>query len=487
MGAGFLALLAPALIGAMPAEQRCAALAAHAPEGVSIETAGIVSGGVRTFDGKLIQTAPACRIRGIARPTPRSRIGFELWLPRDRWNGRYYQLGNGGFAGNIDLPSLVAEVARGNAAAITDTGHVADGFDARWAADHPERVVDYGHRSIKATSDAAQALITAYYGHSPAHRYFVGCSNGGRQALMAAQRYPEDWNGVIAGAPANLWTRQLTSFAVVQHRLRAVPGAWIRPDLLPLIRKRALASCPAASVRNGIAIDPRLCPFDPAVLQCRGRAQSACLSAAQVESLAIIQAAGFEPTSATPENWGRWIVNPDPAAPSQLTFATQAFRHLLQDRTDWAITAFEPDRDRASDTLRTILDADDTGFAPFRKRGGRILSYFGWDDAVISPRVGADYYSRVSKRLGAKRTRDFYRLFMVPGMTHCQGGPGAYAFGQSLPAPALAGDRHHDIRRTLEAWVERGVAPDMLVAARYRDEDPAKGVEARQTLAPFAP
>lgn len=437
-------------------------------------------------DGTTVAVSPTCRVRGVARPTPSSRIAFELWLPRDGWNGRYYQLGNGGFAGNIHYPSLAAETARGNAAAITDTGHSGTGFDASWAAGQPERVVDYGHRSIKATADAARALIAAYYGRPPARRYFSGCSNGGRQALMAAQRYPDDWDGIIAGAPANMWTRQLTDFAALQHRLRAVPGAWLPPTKLPAIERAALASCPAGSVIDGVAVKPEQCRFDSASMLCRGPETDRCLTPPQAESLSLIQRAGFEPTSAnSPDNWDRWIINPDPAAQSQLTFATQAFRYLFKNDPSWQVQDFDARRDRASPDMHATLDADSADLDRFRARGGRIISYFGWADAVISPHAGLHYYRQVARRIGGmSRMHSFYRMFMVPGMTHCQGGVGPDSFGQSLTAPALRSDPAHDIRKALEAWVESGIAPSALVAVGYREGGPSKGILATRTLHP---
>jgi feruloyl esterase len=453
----------------LPAE-RCLALRNASVRGVKIELAEQLAGRFKGPDGSNLVVAPLCRVRGVARPTSRSHITFELWLPRDAWNGRYYQLGNGGFAGYIHFPSLAAEAARGNAAAITDTGHNADGFDARWAAGNPNAVTDYGYRSIKATSDAAHALITLYYGRAPARRYFAGCSIGGRQALMAAQRYPDDWDGIIAGAPANLWTSQLFTFATLQHRLRAVPGAWLPPAKLPAIQREALASCPLGTVAGGIAVDPAQCRFNAARLLCKGPEHAHCITGLQAESLRQIHAAGYQPTSAAvADNWSRWIVNPDPASPSQLTFATQAFRYLLQHSPDWQVRDFSP-WFRIPHGVRRTLDADALDYDRFRARGGRIISYFGWSDAVISPQRGLDYYRRVARRTGAVRASEFYRLFMVPGMTHCQGGPGADSFGQSLAAPALLPDPAHDIRRALERWVEQGVAPDRLIAAKYAVE-----------------
>jgi feruloyl esterase len=416
----------------------------------------------------------ACRMRGVARPVPGSRIGFELWLPQRGWNGRYYQIGNGGFAGSVHSPSLAAEAARGNAAAATDTGHRADAFDASWAQNNPVAVVDYGHRSIKATSDAAAALIRAYYGRGARWRYFAGCSNGGRQALMAAQRYPEDWDGILAGAPANPWTEQLITFVRLQTRLRADPAAWLPPAKLPLIQRAALASCPAGTVVNGVATDPPACRLDIARLICRGQEHGDCLTAMQAESLGHIIAAGYLPTAAAyPNNWDRWILNADPNAQSQTRFATQAVSFLFDGGTS------------PSSHIREALDARDVTYNQFRARGGRIISYFGWADAVISPLMGRDYYRRVVAQVGgATSARSFYRLFMVPGMGHCQGGLGADSFGQSPVSPPLRRDAAHDARVALEMWVETSRPPDTLVAARYENLNQKRRVIDTQILQP---
>lgn len=469
-----LAAAALLLIGADRAPDRsCSALAELRIPDLAVESAAIISGAFAAPDGTRVTTVPLCRVRAVARPVPQSRITFELWMPVSGWNGRYYQLGNGGFAGNIHIPSLAAEAARGNAAAITDTGHQGHQFDASWAAGHPERIIDYGHRSIKAASDSARALLQAYYGRSAHHHYFAGCSNGGRQALIAAQRYPEDWDGIIAGAPAAHWTSQLESFAALQQHLRADPRNWLTVEKLPLIQRAALASCPRGTVTLGVAGNPQRCHFDPRRLLCRQGSGADCLSAAQLESLHRIQAAGFDPTSAaTADNWQRWILNRDETAPSQLTFATQAFRYLLQHRPDWRVGDYDPRRDRVAPELRALIDASSTDLSGFRARGGRIISYFGWADAVIAPERMVDHYRETARRMGSvERLRGFYRLFPVPGMTHCQGGPVPDSFGQSLSAPALSPDPRHDIRAALEAWVERGVAPQELVAVRIPPAD----------------
>lgn len=455
-----LALGGALSLGAAAPEDDCAALSRLPIAGVAITEAVRVP----------LTEGGACRVIGIASPVAGSRIGFEVWLPdAARWNGRYYQLGNGGFAGNIDRPALEAEAERGNAAAATDTGHIADRFDASWAAGNPVAVEDYGHRSIKATSDAAAALIHLFYGRAARRRYFAGCSNGGRQALMAAQRYPDDWDGILAGAPANPWTGQLAAFIRLQYRLRETPGTWLPPARLAMIERAALASCPAGARDGGVATDPARCRLDIGRLLCRPRRGPDCLTPAQARSLRLIIAAGFQPSSAADENgWRQWIVNPDPGAPSQLRFAVQARRHLFGGAS------------APSPGLREILDADGTGLDRFRTRGGRILSYFGWGDALISPGEGLAYYRRVAAENGGlASTRSFYRLFMIPGMGHCQGGDGEDSFGQSMISPPLHADARHDIRIALEQWVERGIAPSEIVAARYRGA--GTGAEPRST------
>jgi tannase/feruloyl esterase len=350
----------------------CAALATHALPHVRITAA---------------QPTPAradvpefCRVQGEAQPTADSHIGFEVWLPASGWNGRYYQLGNGGFAGNIHQPALVAELRRGNAVAATDTGHRANAFDAAWALHHPEKIVDYGYRSLQETSRAANDLVRAYYGRPASYRYFTGCSNGGRQALMAAQRFPEDWDGILAGAPALNWTDQLATFAAQ----------------------------PTGDMR------------------------------------------------------------------SQLTFAEQFFRYMVHDDPTWNVGRFAGQRDFdlarerriGKQTLSQVLDANDPDLTRFEQRRGKLLMYFGWADDLISPQAGVDYYERVVAHMGgAERTQAFFRLFMVPGMGHCQGGAAPHAFGQAYVAPGLRDDPEHDIRRALEAWVEQGRVPQRIVEA----------------------
>jgi feruloyl esterase len=307
--------------------------------------------------------------------------------------------------------------------AATDTGHRADAFDASWARNHPEKIIDYGYRSLRETSRVAKALVREYYGEGARYSYFTGCSNGGRQALMAAQRFPEDWDGILAGAPAYAWTRQLATFAWIQHALRTES---------------------ADAVRRLVSEGPR----DPQT----------------GERLYF----GFE-------------VDPAAEASAQRQFAEQFFRNMVHDDPHWRVEDFAGRRDFdfaqqrpvGREALSRVLDATDADLTAFEQRGGKLLMYFGRADALISPDAGVDYYERVVARAGGtERTQAFFRLFMVPGMAHCQGGAAPHAFGQAGIVPGLRDDPEHDIRRALEAWVEQGRAPERIV-------------EAAQVLRPF--
>lgn len=420
---------------APPANDACAHLTELVLEEAVIESAHLSDG--------------VCQVEGVARPVTGSNIRFILYLPAvDRWSGRYYQIGNGGFAGAIHLPTLAEGVGRGDAMAATDTGHSGTGFDASWAAGNIVALADYGWRSIKATREAAQVIIGRYYGRSAHHRYFMGCSNGGRMALMAAARWPEDWDGVIAGAPANPWTVQLRNFEKVQGQGRS-PGGWLTTGQLSRVKQSALDACPAKAIQSGVVVRPDLCRPKLSTLTCKKQFRQHCLSPNQARSVLTIIEAGYEPAAMDVADWERWIVNSDASAPSQQTFADQARQYLFSQYD--------------VQTLTKNLDVRPDDLAAFEKRGGKVLSYFGWSDALIAPGLGVNWYRSVARATAkAGPVTDFYRLFMVPGMQHCQGGSGAINFGQSLSAPASAQTPEHDVRLALERWVEQGKAPEML-------------------------
>lgn len=458
-------------------------------------------------DGERLTVPAFCRIYGKARPTDDSNISFEVWLPAEKWSARYHQFGNGGFAGRISYVSLAGELRRGNAVAATDTGHEGTGFDAAWARGHPQKIIDYGYRSLKVTSDISGALIRAYYSPKTWRRYFTGCSNGGRQALMVAQRYPDDWDGILAGSPFNHATAHLASMARIQQRLRnpenALPAA-----KLPAIQRAAVASCTsAARVVAGVPADPRHCPLQPATLICKGAPNDDCLTAAQAATLQMIQEGlrdprtgkrmlfGFEPTGAAlANNWSRWIVNREPRPDSQLHFAAQFFQNMVFDDSQWSIERFTLDRDLrtarerdiSGEPLAHVLDSVDPDLGRLHQHGGKLLMYAGWADALISPHGAIEYYDDATTRMGgARRTQSFFRFFMVPGMMHCQGGDAPTFFGQAPEVPGQFDDPEHDARRALERWVERGVPPKHLVATQFAEDDPQRAVIATRVICPY--
>ena len=278
----------------------CARLAKLDLPNASITAATAVAAG--TFDGPrqaysgadmsaLYKMLPAfCRVVVQAKPTADSNIGIEVWMPLNGWNGKLQGQGNGGFAGIIDDVGLGAAVAQGYAAAGTDAGHVGSPIDAAWALGHPEKVIDFGHRGIHEMTRVAKTVVQQFYGDAPKRSYFDGCSDGGREALMEAQRYPDDYDGILAGAPANNWTGLLSNAVVDAQALTATAESFIPQAKIPVISSAVLAACDKLDgVEDGILNDPRQCHFDPASIECKaGEATDKCLNAPQVLALKTI-------------------------------------------------------------------------------------------------------------------------------------------------------------------------------------------------------
>ena len=255
----------------------------------------IPAGSFTAPNGQVFNNLPAfCRVAGVSMPSPDSHIGFEVWMPVSTWSGRYQQSGNGGFAGAIPFASLASALANGYAAAGTDDGHT--GGTATFAPGHHQKVIDFGFRALKETTDKAKALITAFYGGGPTRSYFVGCSDGGREALMEAQRFPDDFDGISAGAPANDWTHLFAGFIWNEQALFADPAATIPPGKLAVIQAAVLAQCDKLDgIADGILNDPRKCHFDPGHLQCAGADAPTCLTAPQVAAVRKIYAGPRNP------------------------------------------------------------------------------------------------------------------------------------------------------------------------------------------------
>jgi hypothetical protein len=420
-----------------------------------------------------------CRVVAELKPAKDSDIKMEVWLPSSGWNGKYQGVGNGGFAGSITYAGLANAVKAGYATASTDTGHTGGPPDAKWALGHPDRIVDFGYRAIHEMTLKAKAIIKAFYGEDPKHSYFGSCSNGGRQALMEAQRFPEDYDGIIAGAPANFWTHLLSAGAWDVQATMADAASFIPAAKIPALSSAVLKACDAQDgVSDGIINDPRQCRFGPATMLCKEGDSSSCLTAAQVAALNKLYAGPRNSKGEKifpgrvvggedgPGGWPLWITGSAPGTSLMYQFTTNFFPYMVFDDPHWDVKSFNFDSgvQLADDKQARNLNATSPDLKAFKARGGKLIIYHGWSDAAISALNTIDYYNSVSAKMGASETAQFVRLFMVPGMQHCGGGPGLNSFGQ-LGFGSAAPDPQHNIYLALEQWVEKGAAPDKIIAS----------------------
>jgi feruloyl esterase len=393
-----------------------------------------------------------CRVTGSIKPRPDSDIRFELWLPDQSWNGRFMQTGNGGAAGALVHASLAEPLARGYAVAHTDTGHQGGLGDFSWAVGHPERLIDYQYRAVHELTVVGKAITAARYGQAPEKAYWNGCSTGGRQGLKEAQLYPEDYDAIVAGAPASNWSALMSLSVLIQRNLG--PGG-LGADKLGLLENAAIAAC---DVQDGVADrvigEPGQCRFDPAALQ-RAAGQSAqCLSPNEVAAAMRLYAGvvdergevvmpgtgpGSEPL------WGAY------ASPG-FAIGTNYFRNVVANDPAWDPATFDLSRDlaRAERTDNGAAKAMDPDLSAFIARGGKLITYHGTTDGLIPFRNSVNYYESVVAEVGERAVEDSVRLYLVPGMDHCSGGDGAFAIDWLTP---------------LENWVEKDEPPGALPAA----------------------
>jgi feruloyl esterase len=466
--------------------------------------AGTFNGPPAPFSGRdmsaLYRSLPAfCRVSATATPTADSEIKIEVWMPLSAWNGKLQAVGNGGFAGLIDAPNLGVAVSKGYAATATDAGHAGSPVDATWALGHPEKIVDFGHRAIHEMTGVAKDMVRAFYGQAPRRSFFAGCSDGGREALMEAQRYPEDYDGILAGAPANAWTKLLTTAVWDTRALTRDEASFIPPDRIPVIAAAVKAQCDAQDgVADGILADPRRCRFDPASIACKaGETSTACLTAPQVAALKKIYDGprdasgrqvfpGYLPGAEEGGGgWTTWITGAAPKKSLMALFGTGYFSQMVYGRPDWDGRTFELDKDLRAAVEKTAqaLDATDPNLHPFRARGGKLIMYHGWQDPAIPAVSTINYYDNVVSRMGREHADSFARLYMAPGVQHCDGGPGPDVFGQT--GEWSSDDATHSLRVALEQWVEKGTAPSTVVATKFAGEEPARKITMTRPLCPY--
>lgn len=456
----------------------------------------------KSFGGAHV--AEHCEVKGLATPTSDSEINFLIWLPpASNWNGKYVQEGSGGWGGTINAHALIAPLSRGYAAAVTNDGHNG-GPGGRFVLGHPEKLIDFGYRAIHETSRQARAVIAAFYGGAIQQAYFVGCSDGGREALMQAERFPEDFNGIVVGAPANHWTHQFAGF-VWNERAVFQSGQSILPaSKLPLLQKASLKACDALDgLRDGIIDDPRKCHFDPSVLLCQGVEKPDCLTVAQAAAVKKIYEGpkdsttgkqiypGYEPgLEADPSTWNSWILEHRQADFGNSNFADAVYENP---NWDWRTSNLHDDLREADKKVAPVVNAYNPDLRTFRDHGGKMIEYQGWGDTAVAPLDAIDFYNDVRRFMmnhpdprfkgSSASIEDFYRLFMVPAMSHCWGGTGPSSFGnEELPPPGLPQNPDSDVVLALDRWVVEGVAPDHIVARKM----PKAGAEAATQEQPMS-
>lgn len=449
----------------------CSALVSSTGYEFSIDTAVLVPAAS--------ETPEHCNLFGQILP----EIQFELSLPTN-WNGRLYMFGNGGFAGeNLSAPGRVntrnRALKHGFAVAQTNTGHDAAIEPLGTFGVNRQKFLDYAYRAVHVTVETSKELIRTYYGNAATRSYFDGCSTGGRQGLMSAQRFPDDFDGIVVGAPILDFTGTMTSSA---WNARALSATSIPPEKLKILAQRVYAKCDRIDgLADGLIDDPRRCAFSPPAdlpVCANGGEGGECFTAAQIRALELIyrgtesggrsifwgQPVGAEiegPFQNTMRSgWDPWIVTGGGRTIS-VSFGETFFRNFGFGRPepnfDLKSFNFESDLARLVPTSN-ILDAKDVNLTRFKSRSGKILMYFGWADPALNPLMGVDYYEKVADRFGGSTT-DFFRLFMVPGMFHCRGGVGPDDF---------------DALSSLVEWVEKGVSPKQILASQSRDGKPIR-------------
>jgi tannase/feruloyl esterase len=498
--------------GAPSGSPSCQSLAQLELAGAKILSAQTVAAGAFTppsnmtpwmvGDPSFYKMLPAfCQVVVEATPSADSSIKIEVWMPgngqsESGWNGKLQGHGNGGFAGEIGYRQLGASVFQGYATVGTDTGHAGGGTDASWALGHPEKVTDFGYRGIHEMTRVAKAVIKAYYGKEAQHSYFAGCSNGGRQALMEAQRFPEDYDGILAGAPANFWTHLLTKALADAQVTTLNPASYIPSSKLPAIASAVNAACDAQDgVADGIVNDPRKCHFDPVTMLCKEGDSEKCLTGAQVTTLKKLYEGpneangrkifpGYLPGAEEgPGGWGTWITGSAPGQSLMFAFSGGYFSNMVYEKADWNYREASVDQalKAAEEKTAQALNATEANLVAFKTRGGKLILYHGWNDPAISALNTINYYNDVTDRMRGQEPEAFLRLYMVPGVQHCGGGPGPDSFGLGGGAK----DARHNVAAALEQWVEKGTAPHVIVATKSERNDPTKSAKMTRPLCPY--
>ncbi|HSZ62016.1 MAG TPA: tannase/feruloyl esterase family alpha/beta hydrolase [Terriglobales bacterium] len=442
-----------------------------------------------------------CRVAATLTPTSDSSIGIEVWMPSATWNGKFEGVGNGGYAGLIPYSAIAPGVSLGYATVGTDTGHIGSSTDdGSFALGHPEKIIDFGYRSIHLMTFIGKQISSAFYGEDPLHSYFTGCSTGGRQALMEAQRYANDYDGIVAGDPVAHYTHHHVGGNLwVVWQMFNNPASTVFTTQDTLLGNAVNAACDALDgVADGVLNDPRRCHYDPAALQCTSsQMPPSCLTAEQIEAVRhlwtgpdeMVGKSGYYPPferGGEIDGWPSSISPERPPAPqtdSHAQIGIPFFEYFVFDNSNWNFPTFDWATDPAyveskvvvpGQTLASVLNSIDPDLQPFEARGGKLIQYHGFSDPEVPPLSSINYFESVVKFPSGspewQQTSEFYRLFMVPGMNHCKGGPGANVFDMLSP---------------LVDWVEQDVAPNRILATHYVNNEPDQGVAFTRPLCSY--
>jgi feruloyl esterase len=403
--------------------------------------------------GSRIVLPAYCRVAATLKPSSDSDIKMEVWMP-ENWNGKIQMVGNGGWAGVISYAAMAQAVKEGYAATSTDTGH--EGGNGMFALGHPEKIVDFGYRAVHDTLVKSKDLVAAYYGKAQKYAYWNGCSTGGRQGLVEVTKYPDDFDGVVAGAPANPHIHlHASSVERAIEEINLGKDAAFTPAKVEVLHKAVMEQCDARDgLKDGLIGDPQKCKIDFSAIQCKSADGEGCLTPKQIDLAKIVYSdvktkkgetvwTGFEPGGELQYASLRNI----PAAPGG---GLDSIRILGYQNADWDWRNFDLDRDLAqADEKAGFIDAHTYDLSPFKAHGGKLLMYHGWADQAIPPGHTLEFYKGVLAKMGAKQD-DWMKLYMVPGMMHCQGGDGPDQFNKMA---------------VIERWREAGTAPKEIIAS----------------------
>jgi feruloyl esterase len=488
------------------AADACASLKDLKLEDTTITAAESVPAGSFTAgDSKSYANLPAfCRVTATVSPVQDSAIRIEMWLPQDGWKGVFEGTGNGGYGGRFIYPALASGLRRGYAVINTEQDTAgASALNGDVLIGHPVKWRDWGFRATHLMTVAGKAIAQAFYGKDSSHAYFLGCSTGGQQALIEAQLFPSDYDGIVAGAPVVNRTHLHAAFVWDYQAAQRTLGAALGHDKLMLLKKAVVAACnpgAGAVASDTFVADPPHCAYDPASLVCKAGDAPDCLTPEQAETVARFYAGPKNPRTGEQiyPGWTRGSEGPafgwpleegDPPLSLKEPGLDSLFKWVFGPTWDWRKFDFDHDMAEADAVLGPDVNgATVANIDAFKAHGGKLLMYHGWADSIVNPLATIAFYDILAKAHGGpKPFQNSARLFLLPGMEHCGvgGGEGPNGFGGEHGRPAPVVDADHDVLAALAQWVETGAAPEKLIATKYQGDDPTKPIVMQRPACPY--